>query len=263
MGLGRARAAAAAQERRVVKDALRAASLSVRVEGRWWWWWRRGRAEAEEAAERRTGRGDDCCGAGTEELAETRREEEDEEAAAVVEDIWAGGWEKALGRGRKAGKASGAWVQIPTAVAVASASSSSSESGIGSRADGGALGWKTGSGSSAEAAAGETRFSVELVRTGSSSLSVSSYSSWLLVPVAGETKVLVRLSGADTATRDTAWCSILLRRAGAEAGSWRLVMAESSAMEDRDEDDGCDEMSTHDSIPPKKKKKELKRGYQH
>lgn len=145
--------AAAAQLSRVVRLARSAASLSAgvmklearrskRVLARWLneGWW-----------------------LGMAELAEWRWERCD------------GGWVKAFGCGRK-GSAGG---RLPRAVAFSSSSSSSLESDSGWRRT-----WRRGvlptTPIPTPAPWGDVMFSVELVRTRSSSLSLSSYSSWLL-----------------------------------------------------------------------------------
>lgn len=75
--------------------------------------------------------------------------------------------------------------------------------------------------------------SFELVMTWSSSLSLSSYSSWLLVPVCKGCEApgcaLLRLRVSDT------WCTR------------RPVVTISSPREDSEEEDGCEDISTHDS----------------
>ncbi len=84
-------------------------------------------------------------------------------------DMWDGGCENAFGCGRKVGEFDGR----PKAVAFSSSSSSSSSPS--SRPLSAAVCWCR------RLEAGGW-YSVELVMTLSSSLSVSSYSSWLLVP---------------------------------------------------------------------------------
>lgn len=118
-------------------------------------------------------------------------------------------------------------VPIPSAVAFSS-QSSESVSGCVIRRDG---------------VDGMLSFSPELVRKWSSSLSVSSYSSWLLEAAAPT-------AAAGSASR---WLLLLAGRRWLCASrrcrepTLRPVVMTSSPMDESDDDDGCDDISTHDS----------------
>lgn len=134
-----------------------------------------------------------------------------------------GGWEKALGWGLKVGDVDGR----PRAVAFSSSSSSSSLSaGMPGRI---AVCWR------GMLMAGET-CSVELPSVWSSSLlSVSSYSSWLLVPACAAAWLTMYVDGM------WFWCICCsrLRLGGYELlPTRRPVVTISSPMDDREDDDG-------------------------
>ncbi len=146
---------------------------------------------------------------------------------------WLGGWEKAFGWGRKVGLDDG----FPRAVA----SSSSSESEL--------MAGPMAVCCAASRGLGASMFSAELVITWSSSLSVSSYSSWLLVCPCAAEWAAIRLDCDEPA----AWCGCCFckRRFRLGPRAWlptrRPVVIISSPMDEREDDDGWDAISTHDS----------------
>ena len=156
------------------------------------------------------------------------------EGAEPVECRWArcdGGWEKALGWGLNTGV-----LLDGRPRAVAFSSPSLSESVSIAEPLGGSC-WRRWFAAGCIA-------SVELVMTRSSSLSVSSYSSWLLVAP-------LWLAGWPTineAGMGRCCCCDRLRLGGYELlPTLRPVVTMSSPMDDRDDDDGCEATSTQDS----------------